>query len=269
VNRRIVLVAVAVVLALIGTLAVYSYAHNADKRVLNKTRSATVLIVQKAIPVGTSWDDAIKGGYFKQEREPIGSVPDNAIADLNASIPVAEVANSPLQPGTVALRSMFASQTAVTGALAIPKGLMAVTVSISQDSAVAGFVQPQSEVAIFVTAQVKGYQSPPGSTTVGTQDLTVTKLLLSRVSVLAVSQQPTTALTGKNGATTNGANVLVTLALTQTQAERLILSAHVATVTMGLLTDTSVTGDDNGQKNGNDQGQIGVCVCTPTPVFVK
>ena len=49
-NRRIVLVAVAVVLALFGTLAVYSYTQNADQRAVAGSKAAQVLIAVKQVP---------------------------------------------------------------------------------------------------------------------------------------------------------------------------------------------------------------------------
>ncbi len=59
-NRRIVLIAVAVVLALFGTFAVYSYAHNADERAVAGGRAVKVLIATKRVAAGTTWADAVK-----------------------------------------------------------------------------------------------------------------------------------------------------------------------------------------------------------------
>jgi len=272
-NRRIGLIALAVVLALVGTIAVYSYAHNADKRAIDKTKSATVLIVQKQVPVATKWADAKTGGYFKVEREPVEAIPSNAIADLNAVIPDDQVTNATIAAGQIALRSMFGDQTAVTGALSIPKGDLAVTVRVTQDNAVAGFVQPESQVSVFVTSKIKNFNAPAGSVTASDQDLMMTKLLLSRVTVIAVSQQPTTALAGKassnNNNTSSNQDVMITLALTQVQAERLVLAEHTGELTLALLTKDSTVGDDDGQTTGDIKGQISICVCTPAPIFVK
>src|SRR5579863_257837 len=114
-NRRIGLIALAVVLAVVGTFAVYSYAHNADKRAVAKTRSAQVLYTQKQVPVGTTWGDAVKGGYFVQQRVPINSVPTNAVQDTNASIPLDQVATYTLASGQIVVRTMFGDKTATTG----------------------------------------------------------------------------------------------------------------------------------------------------------
>ena len=258
-NRRLALIAAAVVLALVGAIAVYSYAHNADKRALDKTRAANVVIALKSVPAGTTWSDALKGGYFKVEREPADSVPDSAISDLNVSIPVDEVAAGTITPGQILLRPMFAAQTAVTGAVPIPKGLMAVTVAISADSAVAGYLAPQSQVAVFATSKLTGSTPVQGASTVSNDSLKITKLLLPRVTVIATSQKANTALDTNS---TNGQNgLLVTLAVNQTQAERLILAQNSGVLTMALLSDTSVSADDD--------GQISVCVCNPKPIYAR
>jgi pilus assembly protein CpaB len=72
-NRRVGLIALAVVLALVGTFAVYSYAHNADKRAVAATRHVQVVMADKAVPAGTTWADALKGHYLSQQDVPVNS----------------------------------------------------------------------------------------------------------------------------------------------------------------------------------------------------
>ena len=107
-NRRIGLIALALVLAIVGTLAVYSYAHNADKRAVEKTRSTSVLYAQKAIPVGTTWGQAVKDGYLKQEKVPVGSAPTSALPNTDASVPLDYIATSDIGAGQIAVREMSA-----------------------------------------------------------------------------------------------------------------------------------------------------------------
>ena len=261
-NRRIGLIALAVVLAIVGTFAVYSYAHNADKRAVAKTRSAQVLYTQKQLPVGTTWGDAVKGGYFIQQRVPIDSVPTNAVQDTNASIPLDQVATFTIASGQIVVRPMFGDKTATTGILPIPKGMLAVSVNLPANADVAGFVQNGSEVAIFVTFKVV---FPAGSAaaaaTTGGADVYVTKLLLPRVTVVAASQNAPSDLNGaKNATSTSNGNVLVTLAVSQRDAERMILAQQTGTLYLGLLSSTSVTGQGPGVYNTVD--------LRPAPVFL-
>jgi pilus assembly protein CpaB len=241
-NRRIALIAVAIVLALVGTVAVYSYAHNADQRAIKKTRAAHVLIVEKQVPSGTTWADAIKNGYFKEEKIPIDSAPSNALSDLQASVPVDEVANANIAAGQVVVRPMFGEQVAVTGAVPIPKGKIAVSVEISDPAGVAGYVQYQSKVAVFATYKIKAVPgAATGQPTVGGTDLYVTKLLLPRADVIAVSQKAATDVTGAKASQNSSGNVMMTLALSQTEAEKVILSQKIGELYMALLSDNSVT----------------------------
>lgn len=260
-NRRIVIVGLAVLLAVLGTAAVYGYANGADKRAVDKTRAAKVVIVDKRVPAGTTWSDALKGGYFHEDKVPVDSTPADAIPNLSTNIPAEEVAGADIAAGQIVLRQMFGQKTAVTGVLAIPKGKIAVSVSMSSNADVAGFVQPSSEVAIFATFKLAADKNAPTTGTVGGTDLFATKLLLPRIQVLATSQDaPGDVNGGKNG-TTAGGNVLVTLALDQSQAERVILAQQVGQLYLGLLSDTSVTNDDG--------GTLGAATFKPTPIFLR
>jgi len=256
-NRRIALVAVAVVLALVGTFAVYNYAHHA------KTRSATVLVAQKAVPAGTSWGDVLKGNYLQQEKVPVDSAPSSAISSLAASVPVEEVATADISAGQIVLRQTFGEKSVTTGILAIPAGKLAISVTMASNADVAGFVQNGSEIAIFSTFKLAPAKTSTASkAAVGGADLYATKLLFARVDVVATSQAPPGDLNGsKANANGNAGGVLVTLALTQAEAERIILAQQVGQLYLGLLSNTSVTAADGGVTN--------VAAFKPAPIFVK
>lgn len=267
-NRRIALVAVAVVLALVGTLAVYNYAHHADQRAVAKTHSTTVLVALKNVPAGTSWGDVLKGNYLQEEKVPVDSAPSSALASLSVSVPVEQVATADIAAGQIVLRPSFGEKSVSTGILAIPAGKLAISVTMNSNSDVAGFVQNGSEVAIFSTfklapAKTAAGTPAPSNGSLGT-DLYATKLLFARVNVIATSQTPPGDLNGgkanANGAA-NGNGVLVTLALTQSEAERIILAQQVGQLYLGLLSNTSVTATDGGVTN--------VAAFKPAPIFVK
>ena len=269
-NRRIALVALAVLLALVGTFAVYKYASNADKRAVAATKATDVLVVQKEIGAGTTWANLVSGGYARQDKVPVSAAPANAITSLAAAIPPTEVATAAIAPGQILVREMFGQQTSVTGPLPIPTGKIAVAVAMPGDADVAGFVQYQSEVAVFATYKLAkeaqgngtGTNLPTGA--LGGTDLYTTKLLLPRVQVIATSVAATTDVTGKKstspGSNNNG-SVLVTLAVTQADAERLILSQQIGQLYLGLLSNDSSTAADT--------GVIAVGVFNPAPIFVK
>jgi len=259
-NRRVVLVVIAVVLALTGTVVVYAYVKHADNRALADTNTSHVLVVQTAIPAGTSWEDVAKGAYVKRETVPADAAPVDAVASVDdTTITESEVATAIIQPGQLLLRPMFSDQALVTGVLPIPKGMVAISVSMSRTAAVAGFVQPQSEVAIFVTFQLSGDNASNVAKQLGlgSGNLSATKLLLSDVRVIATSGAAPTDVRH-----TSGASGLMTLAVSQQDAERIILAQQVGQLYMGLLSkDSDVSTNDGGIAN---VGRV-----KPAPIFVK
>lgn len=274
-KKRIVLIAAAVLLAVLGTFAVYSYGKSADKRALASTKSATVLVVTKRIPAGTTWSDAVKGGYFSQENYPANAVPQDALTDAKtAAIGGDAVALADVVPGQFVLREAFGTKTAQTGALQIPKGYLAVSVTLPINAEVAGYIGPGSEVTIFVTAQYTPggttasktqtqTQTPSGDDVLGDQP-TVTKTVISKADVLAVSQAPVTDVdgSGDSGSSSSDGSPLVTLALTQRDAERVILNQKIGDLYLALLSpDSTVSGDDPGVDNDMQ--------AAPVKLFVK
>lgn len=261
-NRRIGLIAIAVVLALVGTVAVYSYAHNADKRAVQATRAAKVLIVQKRIPSGTKWSDVVKGGFVSQENVPVDSAPTSAVQNLDGTVASNDVATADVAPGQIVVRPMFGSRTPTTGVLEIPKGEQALSVSLAANADVAGFVQAGSQVAIYATFKVsKDSKNAAQAGIAGGTDIYTTKMLLPRVDVVAVSQGAPSKVNGSATSTSGTGNVLVTFALSQDEAQRLILSQQIGTLYLGLLTDSSAVATDG--------GVINQAVLNPAPIFVK
>ena len=260
-NRRIVLIAVAVILALVGTFAVYNYAHNADKRAVASTKAAQVLIAQKQVPAGTRWSDAVKGGYFSQENIPANSAPASALASTSASVPADEVATADIASGQIVLRPMFSTKTPTTGVLAIPKGMQALSVSLSSTADVAGYVESGSQIAIYATFKVTNQAAgTTGTQSVGT-DLYATKLLLPRVDVIATSQGAPADVTGAKGGSGGGSSVTLTLSVNQQQAQQVILAQQVGSLYLALLSDTSITNTGGGTVN--------LGTFKPTPIFLN
>ena len=264
-NRRIALIALAVVLAVVGTVAVYAYANHADQRAEAKTRGVHVLVAQADIPAGTTWSDVRKGDYVKQESVPVDSAPADALASLSGEVRGRQVTTAAISSGQVLMRSMFAGeQSAVTGPLAIPSGKIAVSVTLPGNADVAGYVQKGSQVAVFTTHKLKSLigGKKPGSVSVG-DDLYATKLLLPKVPVLATSQAAPASVNGATSSSTSSSqsDVIVTLAVSQQDAERLILSQQIGELYLGLLTTDS--------KTSTDGGVVSVGIFKPTPVYLN
>ena len=266
-KRRIVLVAIAAILALAGTFAVYSYAHNADKRAVEKTRSTRVLYAARLIPAGTTWKQARDGHYLTEQPVPGGAAPATAIGRIDAAIPDDEVATANISAGQIAVREMFGQKQPKTGVVAIPRGMQAVSVTLPSNADVAGYVESGSQVAIYATFRLDGLKNKSTNGVFGGQNdepkIYVTKLLLARVDVIATSESAPSNVDGVKRSDTSGNNnqdtVLVTLALDQKGAQRLILAQATGHLYLALLSSSSDTGPDGGTVN--------IGIFKPAPIF--
>lgn len=262
-KRRILLISLAVVLALAGTFAVYAYVKNADKRAVASQQATKVVVAAKRIPAGTSWATARTDGYLHTVSMPSEVVPADALQSTSADISSQDVVAADVSPGQIVLQQMFGAKTPTTSGLHIPGDEMAVSLKVTADADVAGYVQPGSQVAIFDTFILLDKNVPAGSKTgADKNDNWATKLLLPRVDVLAVSQAAPSGtkdgLSGNNSGSQT-ANLLVTLAVPQSDAERVIHVAQTGNPYLALLTSNSHSAPSSGVDN---QGKLG-------PVFAK
>jgi pilus assembly protein CpaB len=118
----------------------------------------------------------------------------------------------------------------------IPDDKMAVSIELTDFERVAGFVNPGSEVAIFGSAATPVRRLPDGTE----QTLSaVTRIILTRVPVIGVG---TTSVTSTTITTDGGEQVteavprtIITVAVTQEEAEKLVLADRTTELTFALL----------------------------------
>ena len=151
-----------------------------------------------------------------------------------------QVAVTNLYPGEQIISSKFGGA-AESSALPIKEGDMAISVNLTDPARVAGFVNPGSEVAIFVTGTWSQRHRD------GEQPETqFSRLLLPRVTVLGVgSTTPvSTTVTDEEGETTTEQlpRTLLTLSLPQKEAEKVLFAAANGELAFGLLTADSEVG---------------------------
>jgi pilus assembly protein CpaB len=226
VGRRLALLISAVLVAAVGTALVFAYVQKADDRAIAGQNPVTVLIAKSAIAPGTRVIDAANAGSFQTKELPESAVAPGALSSVD---PVKnQVALTTIFPGQQLLTGMFGATAAADSSIAIPPGQIAVSFSFGDPQRVAGFVQPGSNVAVFLTSSLQGNTSS-------------TRILLPRVTVIAVG--PTTITPPANAAQANPETLpraMLTLALTQAQAEKLIFAQGNGTLYLGLLNDRSL-----------------------------
>jgi pilus assembly protein CpaB len=258
VKRRVLTVALAVLLAVLGTGGVLVYVHQADARALAGQKAATVLVAHSLVPSGTSASAALHDGLLASQTLPAASVPADAVRSVTPDLS-ALVMSSDLQPGQLLLRPMLVTAVQTAGALAIPEGMIAVSIVVCLPEAVAGYVHLGSEVAVFDTYVPHGTLSDQsGCQGQHAQQVAAarTRMVLPKAQVLSVGSaaanaQPTTTTSARTGAFSgNNSNdtaasgqgtMLVTLAVSQANAERLILLNQTGLPYLALLTTSSQT----------------------------
>jgi pilus assembly protein CpaB len=231
-DRRRILLLIAAVVAALGTLLVFLYVRTADNRAQASVDAVQVLTAVQPIASGESYNDALANGKIA----PTGIARSMLLANVqtNAEALKDTVALQSILPGEQIVADKFGANVAeVVSPLGIPKGKMAISVNLTDPDRVAGFVNPGSEVAIFVTGGGDAGQK--------------TKLLLQRVTVLGVgSTTPITTTTTAEDGTQVAEQLprtLLTLALDQTDAQKVILASKSVGLTFALLTKESTVTD--------------------------
>ena len=254
-KRRLVIIVLALILAAVGTSGVLSYVRGANARAIAGMKAVSVLVAQKKITSGTTAGAALHSGLLASQTLPASSVPASALSAVTGPLS-SLVLSADLQPGQLLLRPMLVTAAQTTSGLAIPPGMMALTVSFCLPEVVAGAVQPGSQVAVFDTvgnATISGQPGCSGAHAEITGSIK-TRVVLTRVQVLSVgaassagaaSVSSASALAGSSS-TSGGGGTLVTLAVTQAQAEQLIQMTETGMPYLALLTSNSRTTSDAG-----------------------
>ena len=236
-RRRILLVAAAVVAAL-GTVLVLLYVRGADTRAEQRFETTEVLVATAQIERGERVADAAAAGKLALQAVPQGSVLPGAL--LNIDGVDQQIALTAIYPGEQVVPQKLGDTVVEETQLPIPNdGDMAMSINLTDPARVAGFVNPGSEVAIFITGTDPTTGAPFSS------------VLLTRVTVIAVgSTTPVTTTTTVEGeGQGTGQQVveslprtLITLSVSQQQMQRVLLAQQQGELSFALLTkDSKVT----------------------------
>jgi pilus assembly protein CpaB len=236
-DRRRLLLMLAVFVAIIGTALVFLYVRGADSRAQNQYDSVSVLKATSNIASGTKYDDALSSGQISMSSVPKNELNKNAVTSTEAL--KGKIVSVPIFNGQQIVSDQFGnSVTAAASALAIPKGMIAISVNLTDPDRVAGNIQNGSQVAIFVTGELTN--TTPGGAGAGVQS---TRLLLPNVTVLNVGSPVTTTSTttdqSGNQTTEQLPRTLLTIAVNQKDAQKVIVASKALDLTFGLLTTDS------------------------------
>lgn len=183
-----------------------------------------VLVAKRALPVGTiitadalgfqPWPkELVQDAYFIEGE-----------ADLNKLL--GTVVRYPITAGEpVTQGSLVAPGDRGFLAAALGPGMRAVTIPVSEDTGVAGFIFPGDHVDLVLTQEVQGEGDGPSLKTAET--------VLRNLRVLATDQRTETA-TDENGKTVVATSSNVTLEVTPKIAEKIAVARTIGTISLVL-----------------------------------
>ncbi|WP_404384146.1 RcpC/CpaB family pilus assembly protein [Knoellia locipacati] len=191
-GRRVLALAAAVVLALVGAVLVLLYAQGADERALEGQQPQSVYVSEEVVPAGTTLKDAERGGLIKRTQvagkaRPAGALP--SVTAENSSL----VAIADLPPGQVVLENAFGTERLGQKAIGVAPGKVAVSISLEDPNRVGAFVTPGSKITLYDTYDIKKLGTDEATTQYNELGVKGTSVLLSKVQVIGIG---TTSLSG-------------------------------------------------------------------------
>ena len=228
---RGLVVFLALILATLATAGVFMYSRGVQEEAKTGGTMVQVVVSKVDLPARTDLDQMIKDDQFRTEQVPVGVVVDGAVTSVDQlagkSNSVAILAGEQIPVARI-------SGNVPGGALAIPEGMEAITVSLDASRGVAGSINSGDNVTIYST-----FKDAPTKNAQGTGKETVTVVLVPTAELLAVFRPLATTTFGSNDATTQGEQVpgslTVTVALTPEDAQHFVFSMESGTVWFGLL----------------------------------
>ena len=242
--RRSVLLLVAALIALAGTAMIVLYVQGIDARATKDQELVEVLVATETIDIGESVAEAQDAG--KIDKAEVRRV-DLVDGSLSSTTSIADdVAVGTIYPGEQLIAKKFGTL-GDTQSLVIPEDMMAVSIELTDFERVAGFLNPGNEVAVFATTLNAVQIQPDGKEKkLGTY----TRIVLTRNLVLGVGTTSVTSRTTQDEegatATEEVAKTILTIAVTQEEAERLVQADRTGELNFALLTDDTKTADNEG-----------------------
>lgn len=226
-DRRRILVIAAAIVAALGAVLVFLYVHSADNRAQDQYKTTEVLVAKTQINAGETIEQATQAGKIDKKAVVSNALVPGYQADTSAL--TGEVAQVNIYPGEQIIASKFGKTAAPVSALQIPSGKMAISVNLTDPARVAGFVQPGSSVSIFMQGSDPKKGQP------------FSELLLPQVTVIGVGSTTPVATTttdqSGNQTTEQLPRTLLTLAVDQAQAQKVLFASGNGALAFALLPD--------------------------------
>ncbi len=253
-SRRVLGLIASVALAAAGTFVLLAYVNGADERAAAGEEVVAVLIVAEPIDRGTAAADL--GDLVKSTLVPAKVRAEGAVADVADLEGVAAV---DLAPGEQVLASRFVpvNDLETEAKVEVPEGLLQVTVSLSPERAVGGRLRPGSTVGVLASFEPFDFNATePGGApedqpveivletepeeeaepatklrTPNSTHIVLHKVLVTNVQIERLPAETATPdVEQSNLELAPTGNLLVTLAVSAPDAEKVVFAAEHGTV---------------------------------------
>lgn len=229
-DRRRILLVVAVLIAAMGAGLVFIYAQDAEDRAAQQFTTQNVLVATQLISPGESAADAANANKFLSRPVPRDEV---LLGSTDGGVDFADfagtVALTTIYPGEQLLTQKFGSVDQVVSetGLVVPQGLTATAITLDDTSRISGFTPAGSRVGVFITG------------TFGRSTEPEVRVLFKEVLILANGLVTVAPQVGADGlpvvSTDSAALSQYVLALSAVDAARLKLAQDLGEISLVLL----------------------------------
>ena len=234
---RGLVVFLALILATLATAGVFMYSRGVKTEANTGGTMAQVVVSEVDLPARNDLDQMIKDDQFKIIQVPENVVVDGAITSVDQ---LAGKSNSVAILAGEQIPAARISGNVPGGALAIPEGMEAITVSLDASRGVAGAINSGDQVVIY------GTYTDFTDIDTGQKVPTTTSVLVPTAELLAVFRPIASSTLGSDESATSSeqlpGSLAVTLALSPEDTQRFVFTMETGRVWFGLLPP-----DENGQ----------------------
>lgn len=266
-SKRVIGLLAAVVLALVGTVALVAFVAGAEERALEGEELVEVYVVTDLIAGGTAGDELEESVIV--EEVPAKVRPLDAVDNLAALR--GRVAAVDLQPGEQLIESRFVELDEFADravGVQIPDDMVEVTVALDPERAIGGLLEPGQTVTVIASfepfqlsatvVEIDGQEvALPAAVADSVEGATpnTTDIILRKVLVTAVQQEANSSLGTDEEAnrlnTAPDGSILVTLAVPPFDAERVVFTAEFGTLWLAVEREDVPELEDSIKTRGN------------------
>lgn len=252
-RRKIVMVVAALLCGALGTALLVRFVQGAESRALEGEQLVEVFVVTEYIPAGTTGEAMLAGGLVQVTEVPVKVRPTASV--VAATQIASQVAETDLFPGEQLVLERFVDPDSFDtrpSTVQAPEGFIELTIAMAPERVMGGYISPGDTVAIFTSfgpftvegseVEIDGVvvelpEELSSDISVSTPDTThvlMHKVLVTEIQVeeIPIEPDPTDSRISNAPRLAPSGNLLITVALTTPEAERLIFAREYGSLYM-------------------------------------